>query len=295
MAPITVVNLGSLNIDRVFRVAHIAAPGETIAAESLEVFAGGKGLNQSIALARAGALVCHAGKIGADGGWLLDKLTAEGVDVRGVRVGDAPTGQAIIQVDRAGENSILLWPGANAEITPAEIDAALSDVPRGGWLLVQNETSAVDHAIRRAKQLGLRVALNPAPLDGRVSSYPLELVDLLCVNQIEGGALSGVEAPQDIAGALAERLPRAEVLLTLGAAGALYRCGPQSLSEPAPKVTVCDTTAAGDTFLGYFLASRIAGDDPGRSLARACHAAALAVTRPGASDSIPYAAELGGH
>lgn len=295
MAPITVVNLGSLNIDRVFRVAHIAAPGETIAAESLEVFAGGKGLNQSIALARAGALVCHAGKIGADGGWLLDKLKAEGVDVRGVRVGDAPTGQAIIQVDRAGENSILLWPGANAEITPAEIDAALSDVPRGGWLLVQNETSAVDHAIRRAKQLGLRVALNPAPLDGRVSSYPLELVDLLCVNQIEGGALSGVEAPQDIAGALAERLPRAEVLLTLGAAGALYRCGPQSLAEPALQVAVCDTTAAGDTFLGYFLASRIAGDDPGRSLARACHAAALAVTRPGASDSIPYAAELGGH
>ena len=295
MAPITVVNLGSLNIDRVFRVAHIAAPGETIAAESLEVFAGGKGLNQSIALARAGALVFHAGKIGADGGWLLDKLKAEGVDVRGVRVGDAPTGQAIIQVDRAGENSILLWPGANAEITPAEIDAALSDVPRGGWLLVQNETSAVDHAIRRAKQLGLRVALNPAPLDGRVSSYPLELVDLLCVNQIEGGALSGVEAPQDIAGALAERLPRAEVLLTLGAAGALYRCGPQSLAEPALQVAVCDTTAAGDTFLGYFLASRIAGDDPGRSLARACHAAALAVTRPGASDSIPYAAELGGH
>jgi len=290
----TVVNLGSLNIDRVFRVAHIAAPGETIAAESLEVFAGGKGLNQSIALARAGARVYHAGKIGPDGGWLLDKLAADGVDVRRVQVGDGPTGQAIIQVDRAGENSILLWPGANAEITPEEVDAALSDVPRGAWLLVQNETSSVDYAIRRAKGLGLHVACNPAPLDDRAANYSLDLVDLLCVNQIEGRALSGRDAPDDIAAALAERLPRAEVLVTLGAAGVVYRQGSLALAEPAPQVAVCDTTAAGDTFLGYFLAGRLAGDDPRRALARACRAAALAVTRRGASDSIPQAAEVGG-
>ncbi len=204
----TVYNLGSLNIDRVFRVAHIVRPGETLASTSLAEFAGGKGANQSVALARAGARVVHIGKIGADGVWLRDRLAAEGVDVGSIAVGTAPTGQAIIQVDDAGQNAIVLLSGANAEITPEEIDAALAVAPAGSWLLAQNETSGVAHAIQAAKRRGLRVAFNPAPLDERVADYPLDLVDLLCVNETEAAVLRG--------GAVR---PAGDILLTLGSRG----------------------------------------------------------------------------
>ena len=177
-----VLNLGSLNIDRVFRVRTIVRPGETIASHALDVFAGGKGANQSVALARAGARVAHAGKLGADGAWLLEKLAREGVDTSRVLVGQGPTGQAIIQVDDAGQNAIVLKSGENHAITPDEIDVWLDGWKPGTWLLVQNEISSVGHAIGRAKQRGLCVAFNPAPIDDRVGQYPLDLVDLLCVN-----------------------------------------------------------------------------------------------------------------
>jgi ribokinase len=283
MNPPIVYNLGSLNIDRVFRVPHIVAPGETLAARSLAVFAGGKGANQSVALARAGAHVVHIGKIGSDGLWLRDKLAAEGVDTERILIGDSPTGQAIIQVDDAGQNSILLLAGANAEITPAEIDRALADADPGSWLLVQNETSGIAHALQAASDRGLHVALNPAPFDDRVSEYPIQLVDLLCVNETEATRLRGVHR---------QPYPDCEILLTLGAAGAVLRSSQEELRVPGCAVNAVDSTAAGDTFLGYFLAARLRGLTATECLNLANHAAALCVTRPGAMDSIPHSAEL---
>ena len=246
-----ILNLGSLHVDREFRVPRIVHAGETLASHSLEIFAGGKGANQSVALAHAGADVIHAGKIGPDGRWLLDKLLQCGVDTDAVIESASPTGQAIIQIDDAGQNAIVVLGGANAEITTDEVDRALDGCPRATWLLVQNETSAVAHAIRRAHERGLRVALNPAPMDDRVRAYPLELVDLLCVNQIEAAALSGKTGIDEIVESLAVAWPQCEIVVTLGADGAIG-CGMQGrVRLPARRVTAVDTTAAGDTFLGY--------------------------------------------
>ncbi|HEV3137614.1 MAG TPA: ribokinase [Pirellulales bacterium] len=287
-----ILNFGSLNIDRVFRVGHIARPGETIASATLGVFAGGKGANQSVALARAGAQVAHAGKIGADGGWLLDKLGQEKIDTRWVRTGSGATGQAMIQVDDAGQNAIVLLAGANHEVSPNEIDEALADFPAGSWLLVQNETSSVGHAIQSAKARGMRVALNPAPFDVGVLEYPLGQIDLLCVNESEAAAMAGAAAPEQIVAALAGQLPKCEIVLTLGSAGVLYRGAAGEIRVAAPQVRAVDATAAGDTFLGYFLASRCRQVGVRESLDVACRAAALCVTRPGAMDSIPRLDEV---
>lgn len=287
-----ILNLGSLNIDRVFRVPRIVGPGETIASHSVEIFAGGKGANQSVALAHAGAEVVHAGKIGPDGRWLLDKLRQCGVDTSAVNEGDSPTGQAIIQVDDAGQNAIVVLGGANAEITDDDVDRALDNCPQATWLLVQNETSAVGHAIASAKERGLCVALNPAPMNDRVRHYPLELVDLLCVNLSEAAALSGKSEIDEIVESLSAAWPRCEIVITLGADGAIL-AGPQGRVRSAGRrVTPVDTTAAGDTFLGYYLASRSREISIAESLGIACRAAALCVTRLGALDSIPHRDEV---
>ena len=287
-----IFNLGSLNIDRVFRVEHIARPGETIGSKSLAEFAGGKGANQSVALARAGAKVAHIGKIGPDGVWLAEKLAAEGIDTRWIRQGASPTGQAIIQVDDAGQNAIVLEAGANAEITPREVDEALADAAAGAWLLVQNETSAVAHAIGAAKKRGLRVAFNPAPFNALVRQYPLASVDLLCLNETEAAALTGQTSTAAMLEALARELPDCEILLTLGAQGAIRRAAGAEIRQPGLSVKAVDTTAAGDTFLGYYLAAQAAGFDPPACLETACRAAALCVTRPGAMESIPRREEV---
>ncbi len=285
MSTPVIYNLGSLNLDRVFRVPHIAAPGETLAASSLTTYPGGKGANQSVALARAGARVVHIGRIGADGQMLRDRLAAEGVEVRHVlEASDVPTGQAIIQVDDAGQNSIVILAGANGAILPADIEAALADTPAGSWLLAQNETSCVGEAMQLAKQRGLKVAFNPAPADDRVFGYPAELVDLWCLNETEHGQLHDL-LPRKLA-------DDQEVLLTRGAGGAALWRADGELHLPAEQVEVVDTTAAGDTFLGYYLAGLVAGLSAEERLARAIRAAAICVTQPGAMDSIPGASEV---
>jgi ribokinase len=287
-----IVNLGSLNIDRVLRVEHLARPGQTIAARSLTDSAGGKGANQSVALARAGAQVTHIGKVGADGAWLRDKLHAEGIDTRFIRTAPGPTGQALIQVDDEGQNSIVIVAGANAEIRPDEIDAALRDLDDAAWLVVQNETSSVAHAIRAAKKRKLRVALNPAPFDARIREYPLELVDLLCVNESEAYALTGETEPAAIFAGLARELPDCELLLTRGAKGAMHHFNGETIDYAGRRVPVVDTTAAGDTFLGYYLEAANRDMPPACALASAINASALCVTRPGALDSIPRSEDL---
>jgi ribokinase len=289
-----VLNIGSINLDNVFRVHRIARPGETIGSRSLSTFAGGKGANQSVALARAGVRVAHAGRIGEDGRWVLDLLKGQGVDVSRVHVGKTATGQAIIQVDDAGQNAIVVSPGANQEITEDDVDDWIAECRPGTWLLLQNETSGIEDAIRRAKKSGMLVAYNPAPADKGVLHYPLDQVDLLCLNEIEGEALSGRSDPEAILAAIGAKLPRCEIVLTLGAGGAIVR-GPQMcLRQPARKVEVIDATAAGDTFLGYYLAGRIRNAPPAEQLELACLAAAICVTRPGALASIPSLQEVAG-
>lgn len=283
-----VLNIGSLNIDYVYRVDHFVRPGETLHAGTLRAGCGGKGLNQSAALARAGVETWHAGLTGPEGGFLREKLASFGVHTELVREVGEPTGHAIIQVDGTGQNSILLYGGANRCMTEAFVDEALAGFGPGDWLLAQNETVCVGHAVARAKERGLRTALNAAPADGALREMPLELLDLLFVNEVEGAFLAGTEEPEEIAAVLTERYPETTLVLTLGEDGALAaRHGRETVRTAAFRVPTVDTTAAGDTFTGFFLRGVLDGRPPEDCLRLAAAAGAVAVTRRGAADSVP--------
>ncbi|MDP7349133.1 MAG: ribokinase [Phycisphaeraceae bacterium] len=282
-----IVNFGSLNIDHVYRVDHIARPGETIASRDYQVFAGGKGANQSVALARAGAAVAHAGVVGRDGTWLINRLADCGVDTQFTRIADVSTGCAIIQVAPDGENAIVLFPGCNHAIEREHVDQVFTQCAEDDMLLLQNEINDVPYLIEAAHRRGLRVAFNPAPLDDATNDYPLEYVDLLFVNETEGHGLTGETDADAIARRIVERLPKVEVVVTRGRDGALYRRGDSVITKPAQPVDAVDATGAGDTFIGYFLATYVAGGSADQALIWATRAAALCVARPGAMDSIP--------
>ncbi|MBX3049897.1 MAG: ribokinase [Caldilineaceae bacterium] len=288
----TILNFGSVNIDYVYRVDHLVRPGETIASSDYQQFSGGKGFNQSIALARAGAAVSHAGRVGEEGVWLRAQLAAEGAGVEYLEVIDGPSGHALIQVDARGENAIILFGGANRTFTPDDATAILSHFGPGDWLLLQNEISAMPEILRLAGARGLRVVFNPAPMGVEVLDYPLDGVSIFVLNEVEGEAFTGASEPEAILAGMRRRFPAATVVLTLGAAGAIYDDGNQRIRVPAQKVEVVDTTAAGDTFIGYFLARLSAGDDPRSALEIATRAAAICVTRPGAAPSIPHRNEI---
>lgn len=287
-----ILNFGSLNIDHVYQVEHIVRPGETLPSTSYQVFAGGKGANQSAALGRAGAQVFHAGRVGPEGQWLVDKLAGLGVDMRFTLGDEAPTGHALIQVDREGNNAIVLFAGCNTRIGEAQIDQTLAEFGRGDILLLQNEINNLPHLMHQAKLRGMMICFNPAPFTGQVTGYPLELVDILVVNEGEGSDLSGVQKSDLILKTLATRYPQTQILLTLGEQGAWYRSSSEIFAVPAERVLAVDTTAAGDTFIGYFLAGLAAGVSARQAMERATRAAALCVTRAGAMDSIPAASEL---
>ena len=287
-----ILNFGSLNIDHVYQVDHISRPGETLSSHAYQLFAGGKGANQSAALARAGATVFHAGRVGPEGQWLLDKLTDLGADMRFTRMASEPTGHAIIQVDADGQNSIVLFPGANHQVTRPEIETTLETFNKGDILLLQNEIKGIPYLMKEAKKRGLKICFNPAPFSPEVLDYPLASASIIVVNETEGMGLAAVESTDRLMDQLAIRWPDADIVLTLGSAGARYRSAEGTLEIPAVKVDPVDTTGAGDTFIGFFLAGLAAGSGPQTALNRAARAAALCVTRPGAMDSIPTAAEV---
>ena len=288
-----VLNFGSLNVDHVYRVEHIVRPGETLGSSSYSRFPGGKGANQSVAMARAGAEVWHAGQLGPESAWLRDRLAEDGVNVELVRVGEQPGGHAIIQVEDSGQNSIVLFGGANRAIAADHIAWAVAVCRPGDILLLQNEINGLPELIRQGHAAGLRVCLNPAPMDESVHALPLDLLDLLIVNETEGEALSGAREPKAILAALAAKLPRTRLCLTLGKDGVLFRgTDGITLFQAASAHKPVDTTAAGDTFIGYFLAAELSGKTIPEALAAASEAAGLSVTRPGAMDSIPWAREL---
>jgi ribokinase len=288
-----VINFGSLNFDHSYEVEHLVRPGETITADKYHLRCGGKGLNQSIALARAGARVFHGGKVGRDGGQLIACLKSVGVDTTWVSVAEGePSGHAMIQVDRHGQNSIVIHGGANREIRPAEAARAFANFASGDCLLLQNEISSLSEIIGLAKKRGLTVFLNPAPMDGSVTRYPLEQVDYFIINHIEGRELTGEADPQAIVTAMLKRFPRSATILTLGDQGAIHADHQTRIFVPAEKVQPVDTTAAGDAFIGYFIAEKISGETVESCLKTASRAAAICVTRRGAADSIPSRAEV---
>ena len=284
-----ILNFGSLNLDHVYSVDHFVKEGETLASFSLNDFLGGKGLNQSIALARAGCQVYHAGKIGGDGTVLLDKLKAERVNVNHIMIEEkTPTGHAVIQVDRNGQNCILLYGGANRTISKPEIDTVMSNFDGGDLLLLQNEITNVDYIIEKAHKKEMIIALNPSPIDDRlVNMKELSLVDWFILNEVEGAALTGKKLGEDICDALLMKYPNAQIVLTLGKLGAIYYDSTSFAKHGIYDVPVVDTTAAGDTFTGFFLCCVSENRTVEECLEIASKAASLAVTKAGASDSIP--------
>ncbi|MBQ73673.1 MAG: ribokinase [Gammaproteobacteria bacterium] len=289
-----VINFGSLNIDHVYQLDRFVKPGETLASSDYQRFVGGKGCNQSIALSRAGATVMHAGRIGSDGMELKNYLAQCGVDVSLIKIDPGPTGHAIIQVTRNGENSILLHGGANQRVIPADVDEAMALASSDDLILVQNEISNIPYILNSAAERGLRIVFNPAPMNPGVHDYPLDKVDCFILNEHEGRELSnqGSGSNELVLKNLSERYSDSEIILTLGAKGVWYQRAGQRVNVPGRAVDVVDTTAAGDTFVGYFLAGTIAGSQTRESLQLGCEAASLCVQQPGAADSIPDSDQL---
>lgn len=290
-----ILNFGSLNVDYVYDVSHMVRPGETLAARGRAVHPGGKGLNQSVALARAGAQVWHAGLVGPEGDALLDVCREAGVDTTFVGRTQVPSGHTIIQVDETGQNSILLFGGANREVGASFADEVLSHFGPGDYLVLQNEISCLGHIVERGFERGLAIVLNPSPYDEGLESVDMGKVSLFLLNEVEGAQIAGGSAdPDQILDRMAERYPRAAVVLTLGSSGSVYQGpgGDGRVRQRAYRVEARDTTAAGDTFTGYFVAATSAGEPVAAALDLAARASAIAVTRPGAVPSIPTADEV---
>lgn len=288
-----ILNFGSLNIDHVYRLERFVKPGETMESLEYNVFPGGKGLNQSIALARITREVFHAGLIGEDGLWLKDLLKENGVKTELLEVVEGSSGHALIQVDGAGENSIIIHGGANRMVTADYIKRVVAGFQAGDYLLLQNEINKIPEIIEAGFRAGMKIVLNPAPMDEGLRSYPLDLVSLFILNWIEGQELSSETDPAKIVETLLKRFPGSEVVLTQGEKGVLYgKAGEENIWVPAQKVKAVDTTGAGDTFTGFFVGSLSAGHNVRESLQTAVRAAAFSVTREGAASSIPQMVEL---
>ncbi len=287
-----IINFGSINIDHVYQVDHFVQPGETLASTHYQQLLGGKCANQSIALAQAGADVCHVGSIHENDAAFKQALIKKGVDCRGVKCSETPSGHAIIQVTPSGENAIVLFGGANQTITAKTVMQALDGTKPSDWVLTQNETSSIDQVLRQAKEKQLKVAFNPAPMSESVKSLPLECIDLLIVNETEAAALTEKDSLDDIVAVFKEQWSECEVIITLGKAGVMMLKNNDCIKVDAFLVDAVDTTAAGDTFIGYFLSAYSNHTDAKRALIRGCAASAIAVTREGAAQSIPTQKEV---
>ena len=291
-----ILNFGSLNLDYVYQVDHFVQPGETLAALSRDVKAGGKGLNQSIALARAGAPVWHAGCLGAGGEELKRMLEENGVDTEFLLPVQEMQGHTVIQVNRAGENSILLFGGSNRCVPEDYVRQVISRFEREDWLILQNEINCLPLITELAAEKGMHIVLNPSPYDEELKKLDLSAVEWLLINEIEAGQISGEEEPERVWENLHGKYPGMSVLMTLGSRGSIaFRAGADRTDlhrEEAVAVKAVDTTAAGDTYTGYFIAGLTAGDSLDVCMKTASRAAAIAVTRPGAAESIPWKKDL---
>ena len=284
---INIFVFGSLNIDHTYHLPHMLRIGETLSSHEYSRNVGGKGLNQAIALSRAGSNVYFAGAIGADGIFLTDYLRENGIDTTCITQVDAPTGHAVIQVDDMGRNAILLFGGANQKISDRIISETLEKAQPGDWILLQNEINDGDRIIRAAYKRKMIIALNPSPFSAKLLTWPLEMVSYLILNEVEGRDLTGKTSAEDILNELLTRYPACHVVLTLGEHGSEYADAKQRYLQAAYQCDAVDTTAAGDTFTGYFLHAISCGQSIQDALKLSSRASSIAVTKPGAAVSIP--------
>jgi ribokinase len=287
------INVGSLCTDFVYAVPALVSAGETLASTNREVFAGGKGLNQSIAAAQAGCQVAHVGALGPDGDHLVAALSEHGVDTSGVERVDTPSGHAFIQVDPMGQNAIVIHGGSNRRLEPEQWREPIARAQRGDWLLLQNETNSIAQVIQDAAASEINIAINLAPADPSVRDLPLNSVDVLIVNEAEARMLADTEAEEEAFEALLKRYPDVTIVMTLGNKGLQYATPDGARGHQGVfNVEAVDETAAGDAFVGYFMAGLVGGEDLATALLAGSAAGALAVTRAGAAPSIPNAQEV---
>ena len=288
-----ILNFGSLNLDYIYQLEHFPKPGETMAVLDQKVLPGGKGLNQSLAMARAGATVMHAGLVGQGGEMLRRVLEEGGVDVSLLHETTTLQGNAVIQVNREGENCILLFGGSNQAIDRKQVEETLAGFDAGDVLVLQNEVSCLQDMVEQALARGMRVVLNPSPFHKQLLDLPLGELDWIFINEIEGQQMTGHTDPDEILTEIRNRFPKLKVVLTLGGEGSICAVPEQPMiRQPIFPVGVVDTTAAGDTFSGYFIADYAQGLPPEECMRRAAAAAAISVSRVGASVSIPTGAEV---
>ena len=287
-----ILNFGSCNIDYVYSLQHIVKIGETETTHTLETFPGGKGLNQSIAVARAGAKIYHAGCVGNDSKMLTDILRENGVDISYLKTVDTKNGHAVIQVSSKGENSIFLYPGSNEMITKEYVDTVLDEFDAGDIILLQNEINNVDYIVEKAYQKGMCIILNPSPFNEKIHAINFNKLSYIFINEVELSEISKSAEPEEGLVYLKNKYPELKVVLTLGKNGSVFVNVNQELRQAAFKVDVVDTTAAGDTFLGYFVAELSKGTDYSQILKIASVASAITVSRKGAAPSIPNRSEV---
>ena len=274
-----ILNFGSLNLDYVYQVEHFVQPGETLSALSQSVNCGGKGLNQSIALAKAGAEVYHAGCIGAGGERLARELAENGVDTSCLITVEDIQGNAVIQVDRSGENCILLFGGSNRDITPEMVRKVMERFEPGDYLVLQNEVSCLPEMVAEAKARGMKVVLNPSPFEESLLHLDFNAIAWLLVNEVEAEQISG------------KKDHTWSRLMRCGLVAKQYTPEGRTEQKAYPS-SVVDTTAAGDTFTGYFLTTLTEGMEIGECMRRASKAASISVSRAGAAVSIPGRQEV---
>ena len=291
-----ILNFGSLNLDYVYTVDHFVQPGETLNTLTRTVKAGGKGLNQSVALARAGAPVFHAGCLGSGGGILKRTLEDNGVDTGYLLPVPEMQGHTVIQVNREGENCILLYGGSNRCVPEDHIRHVISCFVPGDWLILQNEINNLPLIVELASAVGMRIVLNPSPFDSAVRDLDLSGLSWLLVNEIEAEQLTGEKDPYKGWEKLHRQFGSLSLLVTLGSRGSVawhVRDGAVlSHRETAPRVMAVDTTGAGDTYTGFFIAGLMENLPLPVCMQQASRAAAISVTRPGAADSVPWKREL---
>lgn len=289
-----ILSYGSLNIDRVYSVPHIVQPGETISSTAYNEYVGGKGLNQSIALARSGMNVFHAGAVGFDGEVLLNTLQKDQINIDFVKQTEGMSGHAIIQVDDDGQNSILLFTGANFSLVEDEIKRVFDNFGRGDILLIQNEINHLKQIIDYAHEKEMVIFFNPSPFDEKILDLSLDKIDWFLLNEIEAQQITQKKTDnyQLLISSLKEQLPESNFVVTLGEDGSLCSLDNKIFSQSIYKTSVMDTTGAGDTFTGYFISTLMETGDVVRALDIASKASAISVSRKGASASIPNKSEV---
>ena len=287
-----VLNFGSLNLDYTYQVPHIVREGETISSNDVQMHLGGKGFNQSVALARAGVPVYHAGLVGEEGLDFYDACQECGIKTDYIKTVTGRCGHTIIQVDDEGQNSIVLFGGANQKNTKEYVDEVLKNFETGDILLLQNEVNELPYIIDQAFAKGMTIVLNPSPMNEIIDECDLGKVSIFVLNETEGQQLTGQTTPTTIVSAMEASFANAKIVLTLGKGGSIFHHGDEELYQAAFDVDTVDTTAAGDTFTGFLIAGILKKQPMRDVLVNASKAAALAVQKQGAAQSIPFMSEV---